>query len=98
MEQMHQKHKVCVQYWVLNASLSTDREEDHSLPGAQRVERKAFGKGGPAPRRHLAVGMGNCSVKETYLHNENSQVQFTGTLVHWVLNCINEKLETHSNK
>ena len=25
MEQMDQKHKVCVQYWILNTSLSTDR-------------------------------------------------------------------------
>lgn len=81
MEQMDQKHKVCVQHRILNASLSTDSEEDHELPSAQRVERKAFGNGGPAPRRHLAVGMGNCSEKETYLHSENSQVQFTGALV-----------------
>lgn len=31
MEQMDQKHKVCVQYWILNASLSTDSEEDNYL-------------------------------------------------------------------
>jgi hypothetical protein len=29
MEQMDQKHKVCVQHWILNASLSTGREEDY---------------------------------------------------------------------
>lgn len=94
---MHQKHKVCVRYWILNASLSTERKITNYL-APKGWKSKAFAKGGPAPRRHLAVGMGNCSKKETCLHHENSQGQFTGALVRWMLSCINEKLETHSNK
>lgn len=80
MDQMDQKHKVCVHYGILNASLSTDREEDNYLPSAQRAERKAFGKGGAAHQCHLAVDVWNCSEKETCRQNEIPKYNLLGLL------------------
>lgn len=78
MEQMDQKHKVCVHDGILNASLSPDGEEENYLPSAQRVERKALGKDGAAHGRHLAVDMGNCFEKETYLQNQIPKYSLLG--------------------
>lgn len=97
MEQMDQKHKVCVHYGILNASLSTDREEDNYLPSAQRVERSLW-KGWCCSQAPSGSSCGELLRERNLPAEWKCHIQFIGALVCWVLNCVNEKLETHSNE